>query len=110
VPLLALKVAPGPVLSILGPHYAGYVSDALLMAACGAMSVMNAAALGLAAARGIVMPPLLSIPGALLLQVLLVFVLPVGTVAGVLLLGLISTTAQWLMLVTYFEWRIRRGG
>lgn len=110
LPLLVLHVAPGPILSILGPHYSGYTSDALLMATGGAMSVMNSAALGLAAARGIVMPPLLSIPAALLLQVLLILVLPVGTVAGVLWLGLISATIQWLMLVAYFEWRIRRGG
>jgi O-antigen/teichoic acid export membrane protein len=107
-PLLALWLAPAPVLAILGPHYSRFAADALLMAAGGVVNVMNIAALGLAGSRGVIIPPMLSIPYVFLGQVILIALLPVSTVSGVLWLGLVSGASHWLLLVVYFAWKIRR--
>jgi O-antigen/teichoic acid export membrane protein len=106
VPLVLLWLAGGRVLAILGPHYSEFTADALVMAGVGAVSVMNAAALGLAAARGVVTPPLLSIPLSILVQIVLIALFPISSVSGVLWLGLLSGASQWLLTVAYFAWRL----
>jgi len=108
VPLAVLWLAGGRVLGILGPHYSEFTADALVMAGVGAVAVMNAAALGLAAARGVVTPPLLSIPLSIVVQIVLIALFPISSVSGVLWLGLLSGASQWLLTVAYFAWKLEQ--
>ncbi len=108
LPLAFLWLLPGPALSILGPHYGGLQRDALLMAASSTATIGCGAAYGLGSARGVIAPPVLTMPITILLQVLLVAVLPLDTVGGVIWIGLLSAVGQWLVHFAYFEWRHRR--
>lgn len=108
VPVAALALLPGPALAILGPHYSGLGREAMLMAVASVCTLVCGAAYTLGAARGIVAPPILTLPSTILLQVLLVAVLPLGTVAGVIWVGILSAVGQWIVHLGFFEW-YRRG-
>lgn len=101
--VLGVGLFPGPVLWLLGPTYAGYAHEAVLTAVSATVTVMVTAALQLGAARGVITPPWLSIPVCVGLQVLLVLLVPVDTVAGVIWLGLLSALSQWIVHVAYFR-------
>lgn len=107
IPLLAIVFFSGPALQILGPHYVGLQREVVLMALSGVVATVGGAAFSLGAARGVVAPPQLVIPYSLALQIGLLLVFPVGTVAGVIWVGLLSALAQWLLHVGYFAWQLR---
>jgi len=107
-PLATLWMFPRTVLSILGPHYADYPDEALLMGISGAVGIMNAAAYGLGAARGLITPPALTIPLSIAVQVALISLLRVDTVNGVIWLGLLTTTSILLLTNAYLFEKLRR--
>jgi O-antigen/teichoic acid export membrane protein len=102
-----LAAFPGPVLSILGPHYASLHRELILMAFSGGIATLSGAAYGLGVARGIVVPAMITIPFNVLLQIALIAWLPLHTVAGVLWVGILSGLGQWLVFLAYFEMRFR---
>jgi O-antigen/teichoic acid export membrane protein len=106
--LLLLALFPGPALALLGPHYTGLQREVVLMGVSSSIAMVGGAAYTLAAARGIVAPATITVPFSLLLQIALIVALPLGTVAGVLWVGLLSALGQWLVHLAYFEWRYRR--
>jgi hypothetical protein len=71
-------------------------------------AVLNGAAYSLGAARGIVAPPLLAIPLFIGIQAVLVVALPLHTVAGVIVVSLLSSVAQSMFHCAYFWWHMRR--
>jgi len=105
----AIAAFPGPVLAVLGPHYSELEREAAWMAASSIMSVLAGAAFSLGAVRGVIVPPWFAIPSCILMQVLLILLLPVETVAGVIWLGLLGETWLWLLQICYFTWTTRRG-
>jgi len=107
-PLLALASFPAPVLAILGPHYSGLEHEVVLMAASSLAVMMSGAAYSLAAARGVVAPPLLTVTYCIVGQVCLVLLLPLDSVAGVIWIGLLSAASQWLLHTGYFLFVSRR--
>ena len=107
IPLGAVAIAPTPVLHLLGPNYAGLVHELRLVLCCGTVSTLAGAAFGLSAARGVVAPPWAVIPAGILVQALLICLLPIDTIAGVLWLGLLNATFEWLLYVGYFRLRVR---
>jgi O-antigen/teichoic acid export membrane protein len=108
--LLALLVwLPGPALAVLGPHYAGLQRELILMGIGSTLATVGGAAYTLAAARGIVAPPIITVPFSILLQIVLIIALPLGTIAGVLWVGILSALGEWLVLLAYFAWRYQNG-
>jgi O-antigen/teichoic acid export membrane protein len=101
---IAIAAFPELVLAILGPSYRDLTYEVVLMGAGAGFGVLFGAAFGLGAARAVVAPPWLVLPYCLGIQALLVYVLPVGTVAGVIWLGLASFASQWLMHAAYFAY------
>jgi O-antigen/teichoic acid export membrane protein len=99
----------GPVLAVLGPHYAGLDRELVQMGVGISIAVLGGAAYTLGAARGIVAPPALTVPFSILLQIGLIAILPVATVSGVLWVGILSALGQWLVYLAYFEWKYRGG-
>lgn len=110
LPVGAIAAAPGPIVALLGPAYLGFAQEAVIAAAGSAVTGASAAALSLNAARAVIAPPRVALPFCIAVQAALVVLLPVGTVAGVLWLGLLNAAAQWAMQVAYFEWRRRPRG
>ena len=98
---------PEPVLWVLGPRYAHLRHELLIAVLAGAVALQSACSYVLSAARGIVVNPVLMIPAAIAMQVLLTAVLPVSTTAGVLWLGLLSSLFTWLLQSGYFAYAVR---
>jgi O-antigen/teichoic acid export membrane protein len=107
VPVAALVAYPRAVLALLGPHYLHLEHEATLMAASTLMAVMTGAAFSLGAARGVVAPPWLVVPCGLTLQAVLIFLLPLDSLAGVIGLALLTETGVWFLHVGYFTWAQR---
>jgi hypothetical protein len=97
------------VLWVLGPRYASLQQELLIAVVSGALALQAACAYVLSAARGIVINPVLMIPAAIAMQVLLTAVLPISTTAGVLWLGLLVSLFTWLMQSGYFAFAVRAG-
>jgi O-antigen/teichoic acid export membrane protein len=104
----ALATFPRAVLAVLGPHYSGLEREAVLMAVSSVVWILAGSAHSLAAARGVVAPPLLVVPYCIIGQALLVLLLPMQTVTGVIWAGLLSAASQWLLHTAYFIWTARR--
>jgi hypothetical protein len=88
---------PGAVLALLGPKYASLRDQVTLAVAGGAAGLLASATYSLSAARGVVLSPIVVLPTAIAIQILLAVTLPVWTVAGVLWLALLSNLAFWLL-------------
>jgi len=103
--LIVLLVAafPAAVLMVLGREYLGLTRELLLSAVGGACGTLAGIAYALAAARGVITSPWLAVPLALLIQIGLIVTLPMGTVSGVLWLGLLSNLALWLIYSANFS-------
>jgi hypothetical protein len=105
--VLTVAAFPEHVLWVLGPRYASLRQELLIAVVAGALALQAACTYMLSAARGIVINPILMIPVAIALQVLLTAVLPVSTTAGVLWLGLLVSLFTWLMQSGYFTFAVR---
>jgi len=99
---------PSPALALLGPNYASLTFEVTLAVAGSAAAIVAGAAYSLAAARGVILAPVVVVPFAVAVQALLVAVLPISTVSGVLWLGVISNLAFWLMNATYFSYFVAK--
>ncbi len=108
IPIGLIALLPGPSLAMLGPQYSGLGREAVLMGIASVAGLVCGAAYSLGAARGTIAPPALTLPSTILLQILLITSLPLGTVAGVLWIGILSAAGQWIVHFLYFEWH-RRG-
>src|SRR5262249_8840079 len=88
VAVLFAWIAPGAVLFILGAKYGSLTSEVVIAVASGAMSVLASAASSMAAVRGTVVSPLVSIPPSIAVQALLVFLLPLDSVSSMFWLSI----------------------
>jgi O-antigen/teichoic acid export membrane protein len=93
---------PSAALAILGPSYASLTREVALAVAGGGLGLLAGSTYSLAAARGVVLAPMVVIPATMIIQVLLAVLLPVSTVAGVLWFGVLANAALWLIYVTNF--------
>jgi len=105
--VLAVAAFPEHVLWVLGPRYADLHQELLVAVVAGALALQSASSYVLSAARGIVINPVVMIPVAIAMQVVLTAVLPVSTTAGVLWLGLLTSLFTWLMQSGYFVFAVR---
>lgn len=103
VPLAAICLKPGWVIALLGSNYAGLEAEARLMALGGAMGTLSGAAFSLGAVRGILVKPWIAIPSGLVAQGVLIAVLPLGSISGVILLGMLHAAFQWALNVVGFS-------
>jgi O-antigen/teichoic acid export membrane protein len=108
VPVAAVALFPDAVLAILGPQYGGLRLEALLVAGSSVVGVLENAAYVLAATRGVVAPPALSIPTLIIVQAALIALIPLDSMTGVILIGGLSTFSRWLLYCGYFSWSNRR--
>jgi O-antigen/teichoic acid export membrane protein len=99
---------PTPALALLGPNYASLTFEVTLAVAGSAAAIIAGASYSLAAARSVILTPMIVVPFAVGVQAVLVAVLPISTVSGVLWLGVISNLAFWLMSVTYFSYAVAK--
>ena len=81
---------PRQLLYLLGNKYAHLESEVLLMVAGSVLGVMGGNLWGLNSVRGWIIAPWLYIPVSIAAQALLIYLLPVSTVAGVLWMGLLG--------------------
>jgi hypothetical protein len=95
--MLLVTAFPTTTLMLLGREYLGLTHEVVLTAVNGALSTLSAAAYALAAARGVIIAPLLALPVALVIQIGLIMTLPVSTVSGVLWLSVLSNLMFWCM-------------
>jgi O-antigen/teichoic acid export membrane protein len=100
--------APHAVLLILGAKYSSLSSEVVLAVAAGALSVMVSAASSMAAVRGTVVSPLISIPPSIGMQVLLVCLLPLDSVSSMFWLSIAVSAVQLLANVASFLLRLRK--
>jgi hypothetical protein len=107
IPTLVVLLAPGLVLALLGPNYGGLERELQLVMFGGLMATLAGGAFALSAARGIVVQPWLVIPAGILVQALLIFLLPIDTIAGVVWLGILNAAFEWLVFTGYFRIRGR---
>ncbi len=95
--VLAVAAFPEPALFVLGSAYSATASQVTLMAAGGALNVLSGSAYAMAAARGVVVSPVLAISYSLIVQAALIASLPLGAVGGVLWLGALGSALLWLL-------------
>jgi hypothetical protein len=93
-------IAPEAVLFIIGAKYSSLTSEVVLAVALGGTSVLASASGSMAAVRGTVVSPLLSIPPSITLQVLLVWLLPLDSVASMFLLSIALSSVQLIANVS----------
>jgi len=93
---------PQGVLLVLGDDYASLTLEIVLAAAGGALAMVSGSAYSMAAARGVVAPAWIVVPLALAMQGALIVLLPIGTVSGVVWLGLLTNLAYWMLHTFYF--------
>jgi hypothetical protein len=101
-----VALLPHQALALLGPHYAQLTREVVLAAAGGALALLAGCAYNLSSARGIVLTPWIVVPTCLCMQLLLIFMLPITTVAGVLWIGVLSNLGYWLLHAVNFT-RVR---
>ena len=87
---LVALVAPGPLLFILGPHYAGLHRELLLVVAAAGLTLLSAYAVGVNLARSWNRWETLAVLVLIVAQASFVALLPLGTTAGVLWFNLLS--------------------
>ncbi len=92
---------------LLGPSYGQLTREVVLSIAGGALTVMSGCAYLGAAARSVVLTPWVVVPLALVMQAVLIYLLPVGTVAGLLWLTILTNLVFWASHVVNFAWHIR---
>ncbi|MEJ1964422.1 MAG: hypothetical protein WDO56_23910 [Gammaproteobacteria bacterium] len=101
-------IAPTVVLFILGAKYNSLSSELVLAVTAGSLSVICSAASSMAAVRGTVAPPLILIPPSIAMQALLVFLLPLDSVASMFWLSIAVSAVQLIVNVAVFMQRLRR--
>jgi O-antigen/teichoic acid export membrane protein len=104
--VLLAAIAPRAVLFVLGAKYDSLTSEVVLAVAAGAVSVVSSAALGLAAVRGTVVSPLVSIPPGIAMQVLLISLLPLDAVSSMFWLSIAVSGVQLIGAVAVFLRRL----
>jgi O-antigen/teichoic acid export membrane protein len=104
--VLCAWLAPRAVLFILGAKYDSLTSEVVVAVASGAVAVLSAAASGMAAVRGTVVSPFVSIPPSIAIQVLLVFLLPLDSVASMFWMNIALSSVHLIANVTYFVRRL----
>jgi O-antigen/teichoic acid export membrane protein len=95
--VLSVAAFPEAALMVLGRHYLALTREVVLVAVGGALATLAGSAYTMAAARGVVTAPWVVVPLAVLIQIVLILTLPMGSVSGVLWLGVLSNLAFWLM-------------
>ena len=108
LPVILLALLPGPFLALLGPNYLGLRHEVVLVGIASVATLASGAAYTLSAARGVIAPPALTITASILLQVLLIVALPMGTLAGVIWVGILTSVGQWLIYFVNFMLHQRR--
>ena len=106
--VLCAWIAPRAVLFILGAKYGSLTSEVVIAVASGAISVLASAAAGMAAVRGTVVTPLISIPPSLAIQALLVLLLPLDSVASMFWLSIGLSSVHLTANVAVFLRRLVR--
>ena len=101
-------IAPDAVLFILGSGYSSLTSEVVLAVAAGALSVVSNAASSMAAVRGTVVSPLLSIPPGIAMQALLVYMLPLDSVASMFWISIGFSGVQLAASAAVFLRRLMR--
>lgn len=91
-----------PILWILGKGFKGLKTELLLVGIGGCISMIGASTNQLLSSRGMVVPPVVFIPSIILVQIIMAFFLPLSTVTGVLLYGISTTGAIYLIRIGYF--------
>jgi hypothetical protein len=95
------------ILWVLGKHFAGLQKELLLVAISSCMTLMGASTNQLSNARGIVVPPFAFISLAIAAQVGLAFIVPLNYVVGILLYGVFTSLALYMIRLFYFAIALR---
>lgn len=93
---------PELTLSILGKHYQNLRVEVVLMAVSGLMSMFGLIVYSLGAVRGWIVSPWIYIPLSIICQALPIPFLNLGTVSGVLWLGIIGGIGPFVFQFLYF--------
>ena len=101
-------IVPEAVLFILGAKYGSLTTEVVLAVAAGGMSVVSSAALSMAAVRGTVVSPLISIPPSIATQALLICLLPLDSVSSMFWLSIAVSGVQLIAAVAVFLRRLVR--
>ncbi len=96
------------ILWLLGKRFGGLNHELVLAFAAACIAMISSMTSQLLSARGIVVPPVVLIPFAILTQIILAFLLPLHEVSGALLFGLYTSLAFWLLRLGYFYLNMRR--
>ncbi len=100
------QLFPKELLWILGNKYQHLEKEVLLMVAGSVLGVIGGNLWGLNSTRGWIVAPWLYIPASVLTQALLIWLLPVSTVAGVLWMGLLGNIPGIVINFTLAQMRV----
>jgi O-antigen/teichoic acid export membrane protein len=92
----------GPLLWVLGPRFKGLDLEVLFIAILGSINLLSTSTNQLLSSRGLIIPPQIFIPSAIVVQVAFSFVLKLDEVVGVLQYGIYTTAVIYLIRLIYF--------
>ena len=106
--LLFTWAFPDVVLFVLGSKYSALTGEVVLAVAAGALQVLASASSSMAAVRGTVVSPLLTIPPSIAAQALLVYLLPLDSVSSMFWLSIAFNGVQFIVSSAVFLRRLIR--
>ena len=106
--LLFTWAFPNVVLFVLGSKYSALTSEVVLAVAAGALQVLASASSNMAAVRGTVVSPFLTIPPSLAMQALLIYLLPLDSVSSMFWLSIGFSGVQLVVSFAVFLRRLIR--
>lgn len=92
---------PGVVLKLLGPSYSTLTLEVVLVVAAAGSGLLKDCGFALAAARGWIVAPLISIPLSIASQATGMAIFDFSSVAGVLWIGIVNNLTTFLVIGTY---------
>lgn len=105
---LVAGVFPQELLWLVGKNYAHLEKEVILMVGGSVLGVVSGALFALNTVKGWIISPWLHIPVSIVTQAVLIFLLPVNTVAGVLWLGLLSHIPGFAMNLWLTQSEVRK--
>jgi O-antigen/teichoic acid export membrane protein len=97
---------PDRILSILGKNYANLGREVVLMSISGCINMVIGITFSLSISRGKVLPPIITIIGNLVTQLVLIWMLDLSTTINVLWFSIINSLVAFFMIFGYFVYNI----
>jgi O-antigen/teichoic acid export membrane protein len=103
-----VKFFPNQVLWVLGNGYSNLHAEVILLSIGSCIAMVGGLTFSLSVARGLILPPVVNILGNILTQLALILILDLSTTKAVLTFSIVNATVAYIMLFSYFVFKILR--